>query len=72
MAYGELDKLIFKHMEKQGVTQREVAKYLGIKPQTVHKYKIYGFPEKAKVKMLMLLKIPSKEFSEAIYEDLRR
>ncbi len=71
MAYKAIDKLIFKEMKKKKLTQKATAKFLGVRPQTVHKYQIFGFPDKHLVKMIKLLKVPSKKVVEAIREDFR-
>lgn len=71
MAFKNIDKLIFKYMKKRKMTQRTAAKLVGVKPQTFHKYKEYGIPEKYYIDLIKVLTVPSKHVVEALKQDFR-
>lgn len=71
MAVKNIDKLIFRYMKRRKMTQRTAAKLLGVKPQTFHKYKRCGIPEKYYIQMIKYLTVPSSHVMDAIKQDFR-
>lgn len=71
MAFNNLDRLIFKYLKKRGWKQKEVADRFKLRPQTVHKFKTHGVPDKYYRPLFEELRIPSKEIIESIRKDFR-